>query len=226
MSEPSQSDTNALENAAAKIRAPGDQGTSTKDILKGLNRTFYKINNTIPNDDPRFISIVLLDTEAARLKTKSNHINTADMMQSVGGISMTLPKMQATKETFAFHEQYTASANPMINDAQQRLLEKEELERSITQYIEDLHGKLAVMIGEIKQGKPMSEIQNELADLDKQEKALAQKSEKLGVTISALQKKLESMYHEMFTLLPATAKAGLRAPATMNEKAATPSPER
>jgi hypothetical protein len=215
MSGPSNED--ALKKTAVTLQG----GMSTKGILEALNSSFYKMGK----DNPYFNDTVLLDMKAARLKAKSNNINTQGMMQSATAVTATLPKMQATKETVAIHPQYVEMATPEINSSKQRLLEKEELERDLQQYVEELHTKLAIITKEISQGKPTSQIHNALMGLDKQEKALAQRAEKLEVSIDGLQKKLESIYKEMFSMLPISVKAGLRAPtAEMAEKIGAKTP--
>ena len=81
-------ESNAMSEIAAKVG-------STKDIVKRLNRAFYKVPSNVSDTDTDFLNAVSLDFNTARSIAKANHLEIAvsEMMQSADSVSKILSEM-------------------------------------------------------------------------------------------------------------------------------------
>lgn len=204
---------------------PVVKGKSTKDIFKDLTAQQYldKSDKLISRDDPLFVSMVLLDVKAARLRNNNNNIMQTDYGSvSAGDVNTLLQTLGLSKETVAHQSTYSASVQPLIHNASQFTTEKEGLENDIRTYITELHSKIRTIIKEKEEGKPASQVRNAMDALTQAETNLTTRVKNLGKNSDALQKQLDKIYHEMFGLLPHDARKNLRDPtARAPEKAGT-----
>jgi|GEM_PF-4620087 uncharacterized protein YukE len=217
MPNPQESHSTApLEELASAMSSPkkgtgGFESTYAK-IMKGLTKTLYNVPES-KISDPQFISEVLLDAKAARLKSKvKNGIDTQAMAQTSGDINATLMKMQTAKATAAYHGKYAQDFAPMQADANQQTLEHDKLLEEIGEFIGKLHTTF-----KNPDVKP-----DTMSALEKEERGLETRAERLGININALLDKLVRFHHETFVLLPTGERSGLKAPPTITE---TPAPE-
>jgi uncharacterized protein YicC (UPF0701 family) len=227
MGQSRQPGTGPLTDIAAGMtqgRQDGKFESTYARIMKGLTQALYNVPKNHTTDNSVFISMVLLDAQAARLKAKiNNKIDTQTLVQTSGNISATLKSMQASKAATAFHSKYTQDFSPLQADTRQRQMEGEELGKAIGSYIHDLHTKLKTLDAEIeKSTKSDKQVENEMNALSKQWQSLEAQAEKLGINVDSLLQRLNSFHHETYVLLPAQDKSGLKPPPTIQE---TPKPE-
>lgn len=199
-------ESNAMSEIAAKVG-------STKDIVKKLNRAFYKVPSNVSDTNRDFLKAVALDFNTARSIAKAIHldISVSQMMQSADSVSKILSEMPRFKETAALHGQYVAIADPMIKKAREALLEKENFEQDARQFVQqDLHEKLAQLLSQL--GKSTSDIKSAIDAMVAQEKNITPKIEKLEETVKVLRRTLEDLHKETFNLMPFAARASLQPP--------------
>lgn len=191
-----------METLARDMSHPGQkQGTKFQSthakVMKNLTRAFYNLPKD-KADDVAFLSMVILDAKAARLRAKSREtLESHELAHVSGDISSTLSKMQQSKNTVAFHSKYVQEFTPMQADANQRQMQVDELGNAITTFLGDLHTKLKAL-----DTKSEKEQEMEITALTKQWQQLENQSERLGINVESLLQKLHALHQEAYGLLP------------------------
>ncbi|VVC75190.1 hypothetical protein AQUSIP_04770 [Aquicella siphonis] len=205
-----------IQTLAAGMSKSGEPGTKERkkfqsthaQVMKGLTEAFYQLPKE-KTDDAAFLSMVILDAKAARLRAKARTtVESHELAHISGNISATLSKMQQSKSTVAFHSQYVQQFAPLQADANQRQMQAEELGNAITTFLGNLHTKLKGL-----DTKSESEREKELSELSKQWQQLEAQTDRLGINMESLLQKLNAMHQEAYNMLPAQDKAGLPPPA-------------
>jgi hypothetical protein len=133
------------------------------DVLKELNYAFYvegkkltylSIKNSTDDKikhNPMFNQIVIIDTNAAHLQSKLKSIDSAETSELINNVNIGLSEMGKNKQTVAFQATYTSETQPLIEKAQQELMQKEEMENQVQQHIKKIHEEIPMIIKEIKE---------------------------------------------------------------------------
>jgi len=138
---------------------------SYQDVLKELNYAFYvegkklsyisvkKSTDDKIKQNPLFNQIVIIDTNAAHLQTKLNSIDSNRTAELVNGITTGLSEMGKNKQTVAYQATYASEATPIVDKAQEELMQKSEMEAQVKEHIRKIHQDIPGIIKEIKEEK-------------------------------------------------------------------------
>lgn len=135
-----------------EIRLPSKsgKGKSSLQIIEELIQQFYGVPESVSHDNPDFMKMVLIDLKAALLRSESNKSSINELKDALSNATAILSAIKNSKATAAFHPQYAQELAPLQSEANQRLMQQDQLENEIASFVIKMQNELKSISKEMK----------------------------------------------------------------------------
>lgn len=190
-------ETPSIKDTAAALASI--KGGSTTDITIKLYRAFMKVPDSIPDSDPDLRRIIRFNMEAAQMRKQISLDFTSRLTETVSNIDASIAQLKSNKTTIQYADGYTQRFGALKAETTERITQREELIRDITEYVNKQHGEVPEVLREILEGKKQKAQAFSMLDgVFKNRPDLLSRAIKLEANEKLLQQRLDDLHRDAY----------------------------